>query len=107
MGMQEDALWQLDDTDNRLAKTYCCISSNARDFARFGKLYKDGGLWNGQQLLPADFVAKSITPRFPQDSHYGYGFWLSNHRDKNIFVMRGYFCDAWYFRTICNYYSRR
>ena len=89
MGMQEDALWQLDDTDNRLAKTYCCISSNARDFARFGKLYKDRGVWNGQQLLPADFVAKSITPRFPQDSHYGYGFWLSNHRDKDIFVMRG------------------
>lgn len=89
MGMQEDALWQLDDDANNLAKTYCCIASNARDFARFGKLYKDGGLWNGQQLLPTDFVAKSIKPRFTQDSHYGYGFWLSNHRNKNIFVMRG------------------
>lgn len=89
MGMQEDGLWQLDDKDNRLAKTYCCISSNARDFARFGKLYKDGGLWNGEQLLPADFVSKSIKPRFPRDSHYGYGFWLSDYRDKDIFVMRG------------------
>lgn len=89
MGMEQTALWQLDDKENKLAKTYCCIASNARDFARFGKLYKDGGVWNGKQLIPADFVAQSIVPRFTDGQEYGYGFWLSNHRDKEIFVMRG------------------
>lgn len=89
MGMEQTALWQLDDKENKLAKTYCCIASNARDFARFGKLYKDGGVWNGKQLIPADFVAQSIAPRFTDGQEYGYGFWLSNHRDKEIFVMRG------------------
>lgn len=87
--MEQPALWQLDDDDHKLAKTYCCIASNARDFARFGKLYKDNGLWNGEQILPSDFVQKSIQPRFSKDDQYGYGFWLSNYRGKKIFAMRG------------------
>jgi len=89
MGLENDALWQLDDAENRLPKTYCCIASNARDFARFGKLYKDFGKWNGQQLLDSTFVATSIRPRFAGSPEYGYGFWLSNFMDKEIFVMRG------------------
>src|SRR5690606_25196260 len=64
MGATENALWELDDDENRLAKAFCCISSNAKDFARFGKLYKDYGKWNGTQLLDSAFVVKSITPRF-------------------------------------------
>lgn len=89
MGMEQDALWQVDDKEHRLAKTYCCIASNARDFARFGKLYKNHGKWNGKQLLDSTFVSRSIQPRFSEDEEYGYGFWLSNYRDKSIFVMRG------------------
>ncbi len=89
MGFEKEALWQVDDEDNKLAKAYCCISSNARDFARFGKLYKDHGLWNGQQILDSTFVATSIQPRFTQSPEYGYGFWLSNHLGKEIFAMRG------------------
>lgn len=89
MGMEQTALWQLDDKENKLAKTYCCIASNARDFARFGKLYKDRGRWKDKQLLPVDFVEKSITHRFTDGQEYGYGFWLSNYRDKKIFAMRG------------------
>ena len=49
LGMEAPALWQLDDPEHRLVKAYCCIASNARDFARFGKLFKDKGEWNGQQ----------------------------------------------------------
>lgn len=89
LGMEQSALWQVDDSENRLAKTYCCIASNARDFAKFGKLYKDHGQWNGKQVLDSSFVSKSIRPRFPEDDMYGYGFWLSNYKNKNIFVMRG------------------
>ena len=50
LGATEDALWQLDDDENRLAKAFTSISSNAKDFARFGKLYKDHGKWNGKQI---------------------------------------------------------
>jgi CubicO group peptidase (beta-lactamase class C family) len=89
MGFEQPALWQVDDAEHRLVKAYCCIASNARDFARFGKLYKDQGAWKGQQLLDSTFVALSIAPRFEENPEYGYGFWLSDHLDKKIFVMRG------------------
>ena len=89
IGAENPALWQVDDAKNRLVKAYCCIGSNARDFARFGKLYKDFGKWNGRQLLDSVFVAKSITPRFVESPEYGYGFWLSDFLGKKIFVMQG------------------
>ena len=89
MGAVQPALWQVDDDENRLVKAYCCIASNARDFARLGKLYKDYGNWNGERLLDSTFVAQSIQPRFEESPEYGYGFWLSDHLDKKIAVMRG------------------
>ena len=89
MGAEHEALWQVDDAQHRLVKAYCCIGSNARDFARFGKLYKDLGNWNGKQLLDSVFVAKSIQPRFNESPQYGYGFWLSNFQGKKVFAMRG------------------
>ena len=90
MGATDDALWQLDDGEHRLAKAFCCISSNARDFARFGKLYKDHGKWNGKQLLDSAFVAKSITPRFKESPQYGYGWWMKDIGKKHFFMMRGH-----------------
>ena len=89
MGAENPALWQVDDDEHRLVKAYCCIGSNARDFARFGKLYKDFGKWNGKQLLDSAFVAKSIQPRFKKNPEYGYGFWLNKLSGKDIFAMRG------------------
>ena len=88
LGMQNDALWQVDDKKNRLAKTYCCIASNALDFARFGRLFKNKGNWNGRQILDTAFVETATVSRF-EGEPYGYGFWISNHLDKHIFVMRG------------------
>ncbi|XMO87833.1 serine hydrolase [Algibacter sp. AS12] len=90
MGAAHDAYWQVDDEENKLAKAFCCIASSARDFARFGKLYKDDGKWNGKQLLDSAFVKKSITPRFKESPEYGYGWWLKNVGDKHFFMMRGH-----------------
>jgi len=88
LGAKSDALWQLDDDENKLAKAFCCISSNARDFARFGKLYKDHGKWNGNQILDSTFVATATQSRF-SGQPYGYGFWISDYNDKHTFTMRG------------------
>src|SRR5690606_27339449 len=64
MGMEHDAIWQIDHADDGIEKAYCCIASNARDFAKFGKLYLQNGMWNGQKILPVSFVFNSINPRF-------------------------------------------
>ncbi len=89
LGMRNDGLWQLDSEESGMEKAYCCIASNARNFARFGKLYKDHGKWQGKAVLDSAFVAKSIQPRFKDAPHYGYGFWLKEYKGKEIFYMRG------------------
>ncbi len=90
LGSENSTLWQVDSEDHDLVKAYCCIASNAKDFARFGKLYKDYGKWNGQQVLDSSFVAKSITPRFTESPEYGYGWWLKQQNGKDFFMMRGH-----------------
>ena len=89
LGAENEAYWQTD-KENGLVKAYCCIASNARDFARFGKLYLQHGKWNGKQILDSNFVAKSVRPRFEASPEYGYGWWLSDYRNKKIFYMRGH-----------------
>lgn len=89
LGMEHDALWQLDGKESGMEKTYCCIASNARDFARLGKLYKNHGTWNGKQILDSAFVARSTQPRFEDAPHYGYGLWLEKINGKEVFYMRG------------------
>lgn len=89
LGMRNNGLWQLDSEESGMEKAYCCIASNARNFARFGKLYKDFGKWQGKPILDSAFVAKSIRPRFEDSPHYGYGFWLEEYKAKDIFYMRG------------------
>lgn len=90
LGCETNALWQVDSDGHDLVKAYCCIASNAKDFARFGKLYKDHGKWMGKQVLDSSFVAKSVTPRFSDSPEYGYGWWLKEHLGKQFFMMRGH-----------------
>ncbi len=95
IGASKDALWSLDKKEGN-EKAYCCFNSNARDFARFGKLYLDSGKWNGNQIISSAYVLKSITPADLMDdtgkrnSKYGYQFWLiPNYKGHDIFYMRG------------------
>ncbi len=89
MGAETDAFWQLDRAGG-IVKAYCCIASNARDFARLAKLYKDHGRWNGVQILDSAFVAASTQPRFRESPQYGYGWWLEQWQGKRLFYMRGH-----------------
>ena len=90
LGSENDVLWQVDSEDHDLVKAYCCIAGNAKDFARYGKLFKDHGKWNGKQVLDSSFVVKSIKPRFPESPEYGYGWWLKDVNGKNFKMMRGH-----------------
>ena len=58
MGVKHSALWSTD-TKNGDEKAFCCINSNARDFARLGKLYLDYGSWDGVQLVDTSFIVKA------------------------------------------------
>jgi CubicO group peptidase (beta-lactamase class C family) len=56
--------------------------ATARDFARFGLLFYNNGKWNGEQLLPADWVDKTIEPA-PSNKrkNYGFQFWLNGQSE--------------------------
>ena len=90
LGAEKTALWQLDSEEKGMEKAFCCLATNARDFARIGKLYKNHGRWNGTQLLDSSFVELSVKPRFEESPQYGYGWWLDVFRGKKVFMMRGH-----------------
>lgn len=69
---------------------------SARDMARFGLLYLRNGEWDGKQVLPAGWVAKSTNPRSrnlfgEDDSHYGYGLMWWTYDDMEGEPMYGAF----------------
>ena len=90
IGAENNALWQVDNAKTNNEKAYCCFNSNARDFAKIGKLYKDNGFWNGVSILNENFIKKSLMNRFESSPEYGYGFWLGFFEEKKFFSMRGH-----------------
>ncbi len=90
IGASENALWQIDGSENGVEKAFCCFASNARDFARFGKLIKDNGKWGSKRILDSSFVKLATNPRFIESPEYGYGFWLTSFNDKSIISTRGH-----------------
>jgi CubicO group peptidase (beta-lactamase class C family) len=59
LGMEAPALWALD-REGGVEKTFCCVSARARDFARFGQVFLDGGRANGRQVVPSDWAAHRV-----------------------------------------------
>jgi CubicO group peptidase (beta-lactamase class C family) len=90
MGFEFEGYWQVDSAEKGVEKAYCCIASNAKDFARLAKLYKNHGKWNGKVLLDSAFVSKSTKPRFQESPEYGYSWWLKEYKGHKVFMMRGH-----------------
>ncbi len=102
---EEDAQWSLD-RKSGMEKAYCCLNSNARDFARLGQLILNKGMWNGLQVVDSNYIKEATTPATwlkytpkanPGEAKvssvpctfYGYQFWIANYRGVKISYMRG------------------
>lgn len=92
MGAEHPALWSTDHTGGS-EKAYCCFNSNARDFARFGKLMLDSGRWKGTEIITPEYYTASIKPcMIPDESgkpcdYYGYQWWI--YPGQPVFYARG------------------
>jgi len=53
------------------------LSMTPRDMAKYGYLILNGGVWEGKQIIPADFVAESVKTQtaFNANAGYGYASW--------------------------------
>jgi CubicO group peptidase (beta-lactamase class C family) len=82
LGMEYDATWSLD-REGGTEKAFCCLNARARDFAKFGLLYLNRGLWNGRVIVPETWVEASLTPVTTPKSRerYGYLWWLDRPED--------------------------
>ena len=89
MGIRNYA-WQPDTSG--LPKSAAGSSFRSRDMIKMGQLVLNNGQWNGQQLLPADFVDRATDPLAHSYGENNYGFfWWSNQPEVNG---KKYLCKA-------------
>jgi CubicO group peptidase (beta-lactamase class C family) len=88
IGMEYDGSWSLDSKESGFEKMESGINARPVDFAKFGRLYLNGGNWNGMQVVPPEWVATSTQDNgLIQNApiYYGYMWWgarcNSNSRD--------------------------
>jgi CubicO group peptidase (beta-lactamase class C family) len=65
----------------------------ARDLAKLGYLYLNGGRWDGTQVVPADYVAASTRPQSDPSvgpGDYGYQWWVTNETGHDSFRAVGF-----------------
>ena len=85
MQAQHDAKWHTDEQGTELC--YCCFNSDARDFARFGRMMLHHGNWNGTQILDSSFV--DMATKGALAPYYGYSFWINESHGTKVFAQRG------------------
>ncbi|MDB3906277.1 beta-lactamase family protein [Crocinitomicaceae bacterium] len=94
LGMEEDAYWSLD-AKNGQEKAFCCLYAQARDFAKIGRMFMDGGKYNGEQIIPRwyflqmtkqnDLMTEYGLPNY----QYGYHIWTYRGNADEVFYCRG------------------
>ena len=64
----------------------------ARDMARFGLLYLQGGVWHGKRIVPAEWVEESTKIQVPKQARYGFQWWVRWFGKSEA---RGFFAHGW------------
>lgn len=68
------------------------LNLTTRDYARFGQMIAQNGAWQGQQVVPPDWVAASTVPSAPtaaDETGYGYQWWIPLGSAPGQFLGRG------------------
>jgi len=76
LGAESDAAWAIDPTGQEAA--YCCFIATLRDWARLGLMLANDGAWNGQQMVPRQWIVDATV--VPPDSY------LRNTRARLVLV---------------------
>lgn len=74
-----DAVFETDAAGTQVGSSY--IYATARDYARFGMLCLQDGVFNGERILPEGWMKYSTTPASDSNGTYGSLFWLNTSKD--------------------------
>lgn len=73
------------------------LALSPRDMAKFGYLYLNNGVWDGQPVVPADWIALTTAPQDETVNWYGYQWWRilddAGHEKYPLYAARGYAGD--------------
>ena len=70
-----DAVLEVDPTGTRIGSSY--LYATTRDYARFGLLFENDGVFNGERILPEGWVKYTTTVASASKGIYGSFFWLN------------------------------
>jgi CubicO group peptidase (beta-lactamase class C family) len=70
-----DAVFEVDVDGTMVGSSY--LYATARDYARFGLLYLEDGLFDGTRVLPEGWVDYTVDETVHSDGQYGSFFWLN------------------------------
>lgn len=95
IGVEQDAYWTLSN-DKELANGGLHIS--LRDYARFARLYMNGGVFEGEQLIPSQWIEDSMTTNQPHlkapldgkpydEFGYGYQWWIPEGNEQEFMAI--------------------
>ncbi len=73
-----DAVFEVDAAGNQVGSSY--LYATARDYARFGLLYLQDGIFNGERILPEGWVNYTTNPASDSKGGYGSLFWLNRSK---------------------------
>jgi len=78
IGSEYPGSWNIDGKKNEMEKTFCCLNATARDYAKYGRLYLNKGMWNGKRLLNEEWITNSTKIDSSQGSkpYYQYQWWI-------------------------------
>ncbi len=95
LGMEYNALISTDKKGN--PKYFGGLSANPKDLAKFGLLYLKKGKWNGQQILPEDWVAATQKRDTIEGKSTSYTncFWLDTYPLENVFNKSDFFAGGY------------
>ena len=71
----------------------CCLKLRTQDLAAIGQLYLDEGTWDGEQVVPKEWVKQSTTSHVDINGAgtvgYGYLWWVTDVADNPGFMAYG------------------
>lgn len=89
LDMEADALISLDDGEHRQAKAYGGLVSNVRDLAKIGRLYINGGVYNGKQIISREWIDRSTHASLDNEAYsFGWNNIITRKDGKDVVTPR-------------------